>query len=99
MLLGRERGGQRRRRPFLNFGVGYYNISVDDVYVRGGEYASFRPEIYDNSGFGLHVGGGILVQGPRVGLRLDAGYHYIFLGGNDVGYVPVRLGFVFRPRP
>jgi len=47
----------------------------------------------------VHIGGGFLVNRRRAGVRIEAAYHHIFLGGTDVGYVPVRLGFVFRPLP
>lgn len=87
----------RFRRPFLNFGLGVYNIAVNDVFVRGGSFGSFQPEALDSTGFGIHVGGGVLAERRRFGVRIDAAYHHIFLSGRNVGYVPVRLGLVFRP--
>jgi hypothetical protein len=96
VLFGSE---TRFHRPFINFGLGLYSISVSDVYVRGGSFASFEPKALDTTNFGLHIGGGFLVNWRRAGVRIEAAYHHIFTGGTDVGYVPVRLGFVFRPLP
>lgn len=78
-------------RPFVNAGMGFYRSFIDDVTAAG-------TGVYEGSFFGLHGGVGLLILGDRFGLRLDATYHHLFSGGENLGSVPVRAGLVFRPR-
>jgi opacity protein-like surface antigen len=94
VFLRREEGGARYTlRPFLNAGLGYYHVAIDTK--NSGNIEPFDPAQYDGHAFGLHGGAGLLWSLGSVELRIDAVYRHLFVGGDDIGYVPVRLGLVF----
>jgi len=45
-----------------------------------------------------HVLAGSGVARERVGLRLDANYHYLFASGENLEFFPVRAGIIFYPK-
>src|SRR5262245_51359721 len=81
-------------RPFINAGLGFYYSFVDDATVTGGPGRDVV-NLYDTGYFGIHGGLGIVIHRGKVGFRIDATYHHLFTGGDDIGYVPIRGGFVF----
>jgi len=85
-------------RPFINSGLGYFRSFIDDATVTtGGSSSPYSTGVYKGSFFGFHAGVGALLNYERFGLRIDANYHYLFAGGKDLSFFPVRAGVVFYP--
>lgn len=85
-------------RPLFNLGLGFFRSFIDDATVTtNGTTERYSTGVYKGSFFGFHGGVGLLVNRDRFGLRLDANYHYLFQGGPDLEFFPVRLGIIFYP--
>jgi hypothetical protein len=85
-------------RPFTNTGFGFFRSFVDDATVTTGSTTTkHSTDVYKGSFFGFHAGVGVLINRERFGVRLDANYHYLFAGGPDLSYFPVRAGVIFYP--
>lgn len=85
-------------RPFINSGLGFFRSFIDDATVTTGSTTSeYDTGVYEGSFFGFHLGVGAMIQRERFGIRLDANYHYLFAGGPDLSFFPVRAGIVFYP--
>jgi hypothetical protein len=97
VFLNREQGGGvSTLRPFINAGLGYYYVFVEDVQSNLLAPGSIQPEEFETHAFGVHGGGGIEIGKGSIGFRLDAAYHLIFRGGDDIGDIPVRACILFR---
>ena len=87
-------------RPFFNLGLGLYRSFIDDATIATGSTTeSFDTGIYNGSFFGFHAGIGGLVNRDRFGLRLDANYEHLFIGGPDYEYFSARAGIIFYLEP
>jgi hypothetical protein len=95
LLLG---ASEKPLRPFINAGLGFYYSFVDDTVVTAGP-ARDVVNLYDTGYFGIHGGVGLMIHRGKIGFRIDATYHHLFTGGDDIGFVPVRGAIVFsKPR-
>jgi hypothetical protein len=87
-------------RPFFNLGLGFYRSFIDDATITTGSNTDpFSTGIYKGSFFGFHGGIGALINRDRFGLRLDANYQYLFVGGPDYEYFSARAGIIFYLQP
>ena len=87
-------------RPFLNLGLGFYRSFIDDATVTTGSTTDPYPTgVYKGSFFGFHAGIGALINRDRFGLRFDANYQYLFVGGPDYEFFSARAGIIFYLQP
>lgn len=85
-------------RPFINSGLGYFRSFINDATVtKNGTTSKHDTGVYKGSFFGFHLGVGAMIKREKFGIRLDANYHYLFAGGPDLSFFPVRAGILFYP--
>jgi hypothetical protein len=85
-------------RPFINSGLGFFRSFIDDTFATtGSDTSKYSTGVYKGSFFGFHLGVGVLIRRENFGIRLDANYQYLFAGGPNLGFIPVRAGVVFYP--
>lgn len=85
-----------RVRPLVNLGIGAYFVFTDLVQATGPVSGSFNT-YSDETLFGMHAGAGLFIPQSWGGIRIDAVYHQAFHSGDDLGYVPVRIGVLWNP--
>jgi hypothetical protein len=86
-------------RPFVNLGLGFFRSYLDGATVTTNSVpAQYSTGVYEGSFFGFHTGIGVLIKRQRFGIRLDANYQYLFAGGPDLEFFPVRAGIIFYPK-
>ncbi len=92
-------------RPYLHVGLGLHSVSVEALTITvlnpeevcpGGGACLFRfqpAERSRESALGLKIGAGIAYYlGESSWLFAEPNYHIIFLDGDRIGWVPIRLG-------
>jgi hypothetical protein len=84
-------------RPFVTGGLGAYFLFTNNIQLSGP--TSIGLNTYsDSTNFGAFAGGGIFIRRSDTwGVRVDASYASVFGDGEDVAYVPIRVGIHWTP--
>jgi hypothetical protein len=78
--------------PYVVGGLGYYNNSYH-VGVSGTSFGAGGNTHANN--FGLNGGLGVRAGSPSLSVFLEARFHYIFVSGGHLEFIPVTAGIVF----
>jgi len=84
-------------RPFVSGNLGAYFLFTDNIKLNGPTSTSLNT-YSDSVNFGAFGGAGALFQRSETwGARFEIGYAHVFRGGDDVGYMPIRIGIHWMP--
>jgi hypothetical protein len=78
--------------PYILGGAGYYNNSYN-VSVFGSTVVA-GGNVHANN-FGVNAGAGLRFGSPALAGFIEARYHYVFNGGNNLQFLPLTVGIEF----
>jgi outer membrane protein with beta-barrel domain len=78
--------------PYLIGGLGYYNSSFH-VSASGSSFGGGGNTHANN--FGLNGGAGIKAGVATLSVFVEARYHYVFVSGGHIQFIPITAGIIF----
>jgi len=81
--------------PYVNFGIGFFHISVGNLKVYDIYGAEYYGEGSSDNAFSFMLGSGITVGSP-IGIFVGADYILGFTEGESTQFFPIRLGLNYK---